>query len=308
VGHQEHFYQSVQYIERYGGQVDGYGFQSHFGYGLTSITRVFDILDRYASTGKMIKITEFDVVVEDQELQADYLRDFLTITFSHPAVAGFMNWGFWEKQHWEPSAAFFDGDWTIRPNGKEWIDLVFNQWWTHDTVMTDTSGVAVLSGFLGSYEFTVSKEGISLVDTLDLTSFTGANLQVVLAPEGHMNIVNEAIPDSIIYFKKYVWDVEVPDIVPFVPEEIIPEHSEMIYSNGSIHLYPNPFSDYLIIENENEEDFIHYSITDLTGRVFISDVYPEDKLIRGLSNLKSGVYLIQLRSAGETATKRIVKR
>jgi endo-1,4-beta-xylanase len=54
-----------------------------------------------------VRFTEFDINTDDEELQADYTRDFLTLAYSHPAVVGVQLWGFWEQAHWIPRAAMY---------------------------------------------------------------------------------------------------------------------------------------------------------------------------------------------------------
>ena len=156
VAHQDGYYRIIKYIDEHGGKIEGLGMQGHFDSNLTPIPKVYTILDRFATLGKEIKITEHDINVTQREVQADYTRDFLTITFSHPAVKSFLIWGFWAGQHWLPDGAFYAKDWTIRPHGQAWLDLVFNQWWTNKAELTtDSEGKASLDGFLGTYKYTI---------------------------------------------------------------------------------------------------------------------------------------------------------
>jgi endo-1,4-beta-xylanase len=150
------YYNLVKYIDEQGGKVDGIGFQGHFGSDLTSITKVYSILDRFAELKKDIKITEHDINVTQRQVQADYTRDFLTICFSHASVKSFLFWGFWANSHWLPEGALFNSDWTIRPHGEAYKDLVFNQWWTKKTdSSTDAMGKTTFEGFLGTYKYTI---------------------------------------------------------------------------------------------------------------------------------------------------------
>jgi endo-1,4-beta-xylanase len=160
ITHQDHYYQTIRFIEENGGQIDGIGMQGHFGYDLTSIPQVYSILERFASLGKEIKITEHDIQITDRELQADYTRDLMTILFSHPSVKSFLTWGFWAGRHWRPDGAFYDDDWNIRPHGRVWKELVFDRWWTPvATVTTDQNGIARFEGFLGDYKYHVKLSG-----------------------------------------------------------------------------------------------------------------------------------------------------
>ena len=51
--------------------------------------------------------TELDINLADEQLQADYFRDFLVASASHPNINGIVLWGFWESQHWRHDAALF---------------------------------------------------------------------------------------------------------------------------------------------------------------------------------------------------------
>lgn len=153
---QDYYYNVIQFIEELGGEIDGIGMQGHFGTEFTSINKVFNIIDRFAELDKEIKITEFDISTVQEDVKVDYTRDFMTIVFSHPSVKSIMVWGFWENRHWKPDAAFFNSDWSIRPQGEVWNEMIKEQWWTQavDSV-TDAAGTCSFEGFLGSYAYTV---------------------------------------------------------------------------------------------------------------------------------------------------------
>ncbi len=155
--HQDYYYDIIQYIDNLGGGIEGIGMQGHFSNELTSIPRIYEILERYSALGKDIKITEHDIDLTQRDIQAEYTRDFMTILFSHASVKSLLVWGFWAGRHWKPDAAFFNSDWTIRPHGEVWQDMIYNQWWTPaiDTV-SDDQGQVSIEGFLGTYEYTVT--------------------------------------------------------------------------------------------------------------------------------------------------------
>ena len=177
--HQEAYFGYVEYLLQNGAPLHALGEQSHFGWLLTAPDRVMEILDRMASYGLPIHITELDINITDRELQAAYMRDYMTIVFSHPAVEGITLWGFWEGAHWAPDAAFWTRDWQLRPVGKAWLDLVHRDWKTDVTLETDQDGRATLRGFLGDYEVTVKKDELTKKITTKLTK-NGIDLQVVL--------------------------------------------------------------------------------------------------------------------------------
>lgn len=133
--------------------------QGHFDSQLTPPERMLAVLDRFARLGKAIEVTEFDVNIDNEQLQADFTRDFLTTLFSHPSVKGILMWGFWEGQHWKPAAAMVRKDWKLKPNGQAWLDLVHKQWQTNEQGKTDAQGQFKVRGFLGEYEITALFQG-----------------------------------------------------------------------------------------------------------------------------------------------------
>ena len=151
-GHKRHFEKTLEMLVDGGAPIDGIGIQGHFGLLLTPPAKLVEELDRWANFGLKIKITEFDIVMEDEQLQGDYTRDFLTAMFSHPAVEGVTVWGFWSKRHWRPEAAFLRDDWSERPAGKAWRELIHKTWHTETELVTDENGEATMRGFHGKYE------------------------------------------------------------------------------------------------------------------------------------------------------------
>ena len=151
VGHREYYFNQIRDLVRQDVPIDGIGMQSHFGCTPTPPAEVLKRLDRYAKLGLEIQSTEFDVSMTDERRQADYTRDFMTAIFSHPAVTGFLMWGFWEGAHYSPVCAMYQRDWTEKPNGKVYRDLVFGKWWTDAKTRTDSRGSCAVSGYKGIY-------------------------------------------------------------------------------------------------------------------------------------------------------------
>jgi endo-1,4-beta-xylanase len=139
-----------------GAPLEGIGLQGHFGYQLTPPAELFARLTSFGQFGLPLAITEFDVNMFNEALQAEYLRDFLTIAFSSPNVDSFLMWGFWEPKHWIPNAALYRKDWSIKPNGQAYKDLVLKRWWTNVTGQSDAAGKYGTRGFLGNYKVTVT--------------------------------------------------------------------------------------------------------------------------------------------------------
>jgi len=177
--HQDHFERTLRFLKEGGAPIAGLGLQSHFGGTPTPPEKMLKILDRFAALGLDMSITEHDIDSDDEQLQADFTRDFLTTVYSHPSVVAVLSWGFWEKSHWRPRAAYYRGDWSLTPAGQAWLDLVTKRWWTNASLDTSADGSACTRGFLGDYEITVSHNGASKTVLAQLTK-TGATVDVVL--------------------------------------------------------------------------------------------------------------------------------
>ncbi|MCA9261016.1 MAG: endo-1,4-beta-xylanase, partial [Planctomycetales bacterium] len=179
---QDQLVQTLQYLEQNGAPIDGVGLQSHFTTSsLTGPEQLWEVLDRFAELGLNIQVTEFDFGVDDEQLQAQYTRDFYTAVFAHEGVSDLLTWGFWEGAHWRPNAAMFRTDWSIKPNGEAFLDLVFGEWWTDEATTVDDSGRAVVRGFLGDYVVDVSSDRYDVATQIDMSlDASGAALEAAL--------------------------------------------------------------------------------------------------------------------------------
>lgn len=157
-------YLYLQSLKNEGYPVAGLGNQAHFDESyLPSPMEMLATTDRFAKVVPKQIITEYDIVTTaDEQLAADFTRDIMIATFSHPAYHGFLLWGFWEGSHWKPQAASWNRDWTIRPRGETFIDLVGRQWHTKVTVTTDENGKVAWRGFPGWYDVTGQNIRLSL--------------------------------------------------------------------------------------------------------------------------------------------------
>ncbi|MBL9201576.1 MAG: endo-1,4-beta-xylanase [Opitutaceae bacterium] len=186
------FEDTVRYLQQNGAPITGLGLQGHFGANPSSITDYLATLDRYAAFGLTLRITEFDVNTTDLALQADYTRDVLTASFSHRAMVGFQLWGFWESAHWRPNAALYRTDWTEKPNGAAYRDLVFNQWWTRASGAADAQGEFRGRGFHGDYRATITVGGRTIEKTFSLRAGASPTITVTAEPPRLANLATRA--------------------------------------------------------------------------------------------------------------------
>jgi GH35 family endo-1,4-beta-xylanase len=160
----------INMLVQHNAPLGGIGFQGHFEGVLTTPERVYGVIERFSEFGLPILITEFDVEISsghDEELYR-FTHDFLKLCFSHPNMDGFLNWGFWAGKHWRPHTALFDTAWNLRPNGKAWRDLVYNEWWTHEEGKTGREGQVFLKGFMGDYRISCRQNGQQIERTFRL--------------------------------------------------------------------------------------------------------------------------------------------
>ena len=110
---QEEYYAGIQKLIADGVKLDGIGNQAHFHSSfLPSPREMLANSDRFAKLVPALQLTEFDVNTNgDEQLAADFTRDVLITTFSHPAYTGMVMWGFWEGAHWKPDTALWRKDW-----------------------------------------------------------------------------------------------------------------------------------------------------------------------------------------------------
>ncbi|HBC88470.1 MAG TPA: hypothetical protein DCZ94_16095 [Lentisphaeria bacterium] len=166
--HAEHYMKTIKYLLDNGAPVEGIGEQGHYGQQPPAISKVLQTYDMLGSFGLPVMCTEFDIDSQDEEIQADFLVDYMTALFSHPSCGGFLMWGFWEGAHWKPEAALLRKDWKQKPSYKAYCDLVLKKWWTDAAGKSGKDGAYGVRGFLGDYEITVSKDGKTKTEKLKL--------------------------------------------------------------------------------------------------------------------------------------------
>ncbi len=183
--HKNSYERTIAYLLEQGAPLGGIGMQGHFWSAAKrqSPEALLATLDRYARFGLPLQITEFDMFggAWTEEIKADFMRDVMTVVFSHEAVEGFIMWGFWDGSHWQESAPLFDEDWNLKPSGQVYMDLVFEKWWTDTQGLSDAAGDFSLRGFQGDYELQVEHGGFA--QTLPFTLGSGGQTLDIVIPE-----------------------------------------------------------------------------------------------------------------------------
>lgn len=77
-----------------------------------------------------------------------------------------------------------------------------------------------------------------------------------------------------------------------------------IFANN-VHVFPNPAKDMLNIEVSSSDNY-SVVLTNLIGKVILTDKSSKDKMNMNLSNVTPGVYFLTIDSKGQKATKKII--
>lgn len=148
--------------------IGGIGIQGHFftsnmdhGDDLFDSCRIWNILDTLAQFDLPIKITEFDTNAPTDTTQARWLETLYKAAFAHSAVSGILMWGFWPADHWRPNTAIFRSDFSPKPAAIVYRNLVYHQWWTDTTAVTDFIGEIEIRPFYGRHLITATLGSLS---------------------------------------------------------------------------------------------------------------------------------------------------
>jgi GH35 family endo-1,4-beta-xylanase len=136
---------------------DALGLQSHTGW-VNDHREQTEVYDAYAATGLPVHVTEFWAhaghleklgvpAAEIDALQAEYVANYLTCAFGHPAVEAFFFWGFMGMAiDWKERSGH-----ALRPVFERVRKLIHDDWNTRWEGRADADGRVSLRGFYGDY-------------------------------------------------------------------------------------------------------------------------------------------------------------
>jgi len=167
---------------------DGIGIQGHFGNTMVSPESFYNMLEELNEYNKFIEITEFDmgsdVSESDREFESSFTRDIMIAAFSQVNTIGFTMWGFTSASHWHSNAPILDREYNLKESGKQYIDLVYNKWWTNEYGLSDDGGTFNFRGFYGDYDITVSVGG--KIKTVEAGFYKGKDNTVTVMLEDYI--------------------------------------------------------------------------------------------------------------------------
>lgn len=149
------YVQQIRSLLAQGVPIGGIGIQAHILRENITPAQIQYSLDTLAQFNLPIKITEFSTLANTEQEQAKILLNLYQIAFAHPMVKGIIMWGFCQKAHWVPQAAIFDRNFQPKLAAKVYKELVFQQWWTRSSGITNHNGQFSTRAFFGQYRVIV---------------------------------------------------------------------------------------------------------------------------------------------------------
>ena len=157
--------------------------------------RIYRGLDIMASTGLPLQIGEVTIPTfgegdDFEELQAEMLRLWYSIWFSHPAVDAIIYWntpdGYAHSFHdnWVENrcrGGLFRHDLTPKRSAQTLKRLFSEEWHTEGSFKTDESGTVTFRGFFGDYTVQAAAHGHTVSERLTLTR-DGLREQTLVIP------------------------------------------------------------------------------------------------------------------------------
>ena len=188
------YYMQIERALLKGSRIDSIGMQFHMFYRRenelqqTAVyydpEQLYDVMDTYARLGKPLQITEVTIpaysnAAEDEEIQAQILRNLYSIWFSHPAMEAIIYWNLPDGYGYNAMPGdmtagenYYHGglvrfDFTPKPAYLAIRDLFEKEWRTNLTLHTD-SGALSFKGFYGEYELEITAGGQRFIRRIHL--------------------------------------------------------------------------------------------------------------------------------------------
>ncbi len=108
------------------GLIDGIGMQSHLDTGYPDAKTYQAAIEKFASLGLEVQVTELDVTCSDTSVQASYYKDIFKTIMDCDAVSSVTVWGTNDSMSWRGSQnpLLFDGSYNAKPAYDAIVSLV----------------------------------------------------------------------------------------------------------------------------------------------------------------------------------------
>ncbi len=179
-GNRSEYYMLIERALNEGCRIDSIGLQYHAVCSLSGIhegseaenaasmyspEHIYRVMDRYSDFGLPLQITELSVPSygyseEDEDTQAEIMKDLYSIWFSHPNMEAIICWDLPDGYDWTPfKCGLVRKDLTPKKAYTVIRDLFNKTWQTNLEISADGNGSASFRGFYGDYDITVLNEG-----------------------------------------------------------------------------------------------------------------------------------------------------
>lgn len=180
------YYMQLERALGKGARIDSIGLQFHMFYRAEEEARqtapfydpqrLYDVMDTYAKLGRNLQITEptipaYTYEKEDEELQAEIIRNLYSIWFSHPAMEAIIYWNLVDgyasgspQGDMTSGENYFHGgliryDFTKKP-AYEMVRRLFLEEWRTELTLRAQNDILDFKGFYGNYEVIVERDGL----------------------------------------------------------------------------------------------------------------------------------------------------
>ncbi len=208
-----------------GAPIDGIGVQGHMEDG-SKMDQVKEKLDNIAELGLPVKVTEFDMKidekgVDDQSMANSYAK-MMRICFSHPAVEGFVWWGYCDPTYRNGSGIFSE-DRSPKIAADTVYHLIHEKWSTKIKTLPEGDGRVQFHGFYGDYEvYAKSGDKNVVMQASCLKADDGQEIVLSIldaAPEApELLNIDHNLDGTVIYL---YFDKEMQDPSPHIADFVV---------------------------------------------------------------------------------------
>ena len=206
-GNRSPYFMQIERALAKGARIDSVGMQYHMFYRAEEEAaqtaqyydpeRIFDVLDCYAKLGRPIQITELTIPAyrwtpEDEEIQAEILKNLYRMWFSHPAMEGILYWNLVDgfahgtvPGDMKAGENYYHGglvryDFTPKPSYFALKELFGKTWRTNLSLDSADASELMFKGFYGEYELAVSAGDRTVTKTFHLDKQHKNELDIVI--------------------------------------------------------------------------------------------------------------------------------
>ena len=207
LGTRSAYYMQIQRALSQGCRIDTIGMQYHMFYReedeaektaiFYSPEHMYKVLDQYADFQIPLQITELTIPAyhwteEDEDIQAEILKNIYSMWFSHPAMSGIIYWNlvdgyaaFAPQGDMTSGENYYHGglvrfDFTPKKSYYTLRDLFKKTWHTETTVTGSEDGRAHFKGFYGEYDLTIHAGEKTVTRRIHLTKKGAKSFRIEL--------------------------------------------------------------------------------------------------------------------------------